>query len=141
MYMRAFAEAWPEPEFVQQPAGQIPWGHNLVLLTKLKDPATRLAYAASALEHGWSRAVLVHHIEARTVERQGKALSNFAERLPKPQSDLARETLKDPYRFDFLGIGDEADERQLEGALVQHITRFLLELGAGSKAISRESSR
>jgi predicted nuclease of restriction endonuclease-like (RecB) superfamily len=138
MYMRAFAEAWPEPEFVQQPVGQIPWGHNLVLLTKLKDRAARLAYATSALDHGWSRAVLVHHIEARTVERQGKALSNFAERLPKPQSDLARETLKDPYRFDFLGIGDEADERQLEGALVQHITRFLLELGAGFAYVGRQ---
>jgi predicted nuclease of restriction endonuclease-like (RecB) superfamily len=137
-YMRAFAEAWPEPEFGQQPVGQIPWGHNLVLLTKLKDRAARLAYAVSALEHGWSRAVLVHHIEARTIERQGKALTNFAERLPKPQSDLARETLKDPYRFDFLGIGDEADERQLEGALVQHITRFLLELGAGFAYVGRQ---
>lgn len=137
-YMRTFAEAWPEPEFGQQPVGQIPWGHNLVLLTKLKDRAARLAYAASALEHGWSRAVLVHHIEARTVERQGKALTNFAERLPKPQSDLARETLKDPYRFDFLGIGDEADERQLEGALVHHITRFLLELGAGFAYVGRQ---
>lgn len=63
MYMRAFAQAWPDPAFVQQPVGQIPWGHNLVLLTKLKEKNARLAYAASALEHGWSRAVLVHHIE------------------------------------------------------------------------------
>ena len=94
MYMRAFAEAWPDSDFVQQPVGQLPWGHNLVLLTKLKDRASRLAYAARAIEHGWSRAVLVHHLEARTVERQGKALTNFAERLPKPQSDLARESLK-----------------------------------------------
>jgi predicted nuclease of restriction endonuclease-like (RecB) superfamily len=100
-------------------------------LTKLKERDTRLAYASQALDRGWSRAVLVHHLEARTVERQGKALTNFAERLPKPQSDLARESLKDPYRFDFLGIGDEASEIELEGALVQHITRFLLELGAG----------
>ncbi|MBX3196638.1 MAG: hypothetical protein KF850_10130 [Labilithrix sp.] len=75
MYMRAFAEAWPEVgAIVQQPVGQLPWGHNLVLLTKLKTRAARLAYAASALENGWSRAVLVHHIEMRTVERQGKAL-------------------------------------------------------------------
>jgi predicted nuclease of restriction endonuclease-like (RecB) superfamily len=109
-----------------------------VLLTKLKDRDARLAYAARALEHGWSRAVLVHHLEARTVERQGKALTNFAERLPKPQSDLARESLKDPYRFDFLGIGDEANELELEGALVKHITRFLLELGAGFAFVGRQ---
>jgi predicted nuclease of restriction endonuclease-like (RecB) superfamily len=93
MYMRAFAQAWPGPAFVQQPVGQIPWGHNLVLLTKLKEQNARLAYAASALEHGWSRAVWVHPIEARTVERRGKALTNFEQHLPKPQSDLARENL------------------------------------------------
>lgn len=138
MYMRAFAEAWPEADFVQQPVGQLPWGHNLVLLTKIKERDARLAYASQALDRGWSRAVLVHHIEARTVERQGKALTNFAERLPKPQSDLARESLKDPYRFDFLGIGDEATELELEGALVQHITRFLLELGAGFAFVGRQ---
>lgn len=116
----------------------MPWGHNLVLLTRLKDRAQRLAYAAAAVEHGWSRAVLVHHLEARTVERQGKALTNFAERLPAPQSDLARESLKDPYRFDFLGIGADANELELEGALVQHITRFLLELGAGFAYVGRQ---
>jgi predicted nuclease of restriction endonuclease-like (RecB) superfamily len=138
MYMRALADAWSDADFVQQPVGQLPWGHNLVLLTKLKDRDARLAYAAAALEHGWSRAVLVHHIEARTVDRQGKALSNFAERLPKPQSDLARESLKDPYRFDFLGIGEDASELELEGALVQHITRFLLELGAGFAFVGRQ---
>jgi predicted nuclease of restriction endonuclease-like (RecB) superfamily len=138
MYMRAFAEAWPEPEFVQQPVGQLPWGHNVVLLTKLKDGPARLAYAARAVEHGWSRAVLVHHIEARTVERQGKALTNFERHLPKPQSDLARESLKDPYRFDFLSIGTEASERELEGALVKHITQFLLELGVGFAFVGRQ---
>ena len=137
-YMRAFAEAWLESEIRQQPVGELPWGHNVVLLTKLKDRDLRLAYAARVLEHGWSRAVLVHHIEARTVERQGKALNNFEQCLPKPHSDLARETLKDPYRFDFLGIGAEADERQLEGALVEHITRFLIELGAGFAYVGRQ---
>lgn len=138
MYMRAFAEAWPEPEFVQQAVGQIPWGHNLVLLTQIKDRETRLSYAANVLEYGWSRAVLVHHIELRTVERKGKALTNFGEQLPKPQSDLARETLKDPYRFDFLGVGAEAAEREIEGALVKHITKFLLELGAGFAFVGRQ---
>ncbi len=139
MYMRAFAEAWPDADaVVQQPVGQLPWGHNLMLLAKLKTPEERLAYAANALEHGWSRAMLALHIEARTVERQGRALTNFAERLPKPQSDLARETLKDPYRFDFLGLSAEAHERDLEDALVQHVTRFLLELGAGFAFVGRQ---
>jgi len=139
MYMRAFAEAWPDADaIVQQPVGQLPWGHNLMLLTKLKTPESRLAYAAHALEHGWSRSMLGLHIESRTVERQGQALNNFAERLPKPQSDLARETLKDPYRFDFLGLSAEAHERDLEDALVQHVTRFLLELGAGFAFVGRQ---
>jgi len=137
-YMRAFAGAWPESEFGQQAVGQLPWGHNLVLLTKLKDREARLAYAAKTIEHGWSRSVLVHHIELHTVERQGKAITNFELHLPKPQSDLAREVLKDPYRFDFLGLGDEAGEALLEGALVQHITKFLLELGAGFAYVGRQ---
>lgn len=137
-YMRAFAEAWPEGDFGQQPVGQLPWGHNLVLLTKLKDREARLVYAGRALGHGWSRAVLVHHIEARTVDREGKALTNFSERLPRPQSDLARESLKDPYRFDFLGLGAEASELALEGALVQHVTKFLLELDAGFAFVGRQ---
>jgi predicted nuclease of restriction endonuclease-like (RecB) superfamily len=137
-FMRAFAQAWPDPEFGQQPVSQIPWGHNVVLLTKLKDPKARLAYAAATVEHGWSRAVLVHHLELRTVERRGKALTNFAARLPKPQSDLARESLKDPCRFDFLGLSEETGEAMLEGALVQHITKFLLELGAGFAYVGRQ---
>jgi len=109
-----------------------------VLLTKLKTAEERLAYAAAALEHGWSRAMLTHHIDARTLERQGRALTNFALHLPPPQSDLARETLKDPYRFDFLGLTEESQERDLEDALVRHITRFLLELGAGFAFVGRQ---
>jgi len=138
MYMRAFAEAWPDAEIVQQAVGQLPWGHNLVLLTKLKDPQRRLAYAQRAIEHGWSRNMLGIHIETRLLEREGNAVTNFVERLPAPQSDLARNTLKDPYLFDFLGVGKEADEREIESALVQHITRFLLELGAGFAFVGRQ---
>jgi predicted nuclease of restriction endonuclease-like (RecB) superfamily len=137
-YMRAFAEAWPELPNRQQVVGDLPWGHNVVLLTKLKQEAERVAYARASITHGWSRSVLVHHIELRTLERQGKALTNFEQQLPRPLSDLARETLKDPYRFDFLGVGKEADERELEKALVQHITRFLLELGAGFAFVGRQ---
>lgn len=138
MYMRAFAEAWPDAEIVQQAVGRLPWGHNLVLLTRLKTAEQRLAYARRAIEQGWSRNVLNIHIERRLLEREAQALTNFDRQLPKPQSDLARESLKDPYLFDFLGVGDEAGERAIEDAIVQHITRFLLELGAGFAFVGRQ---
>jgi predicted nuclease of restriction endonuclease-like (RecB) superfamily len=138
-YMRQFAEAWPEfDEIGQQAVGQLPWGTNLVLLTRLKKRAERLAYAAQAVEHGWSRNVLAHHIEQGTVQRTGRAITNFAERLPPALSDLARESLKDPYRFDFLSLGPEARERDLEDALVGHISKFLIELGAGFAYVGRQ---
>ena len=138
MYMRAFAEAWPDAAIVQQAVGQLPWGHNLVLLTRLKDPQQRLVYAQSAIAHGWSRNVLNIHIETRLLERSGTAVTNFDVSLPKAQSDLARESLKDPYRFDFLGLSDEAQEREIEHALVKHVTEFLLELGAGFAFVGRQ---
>lgn len=138
MYMRAFAEAWPEEAIVQQAVGQLPWGHNIVLLTKLKDPELRLAYAAAVVEFGWSRNVLVMHIERKRIERQGRAVTNFERVLPKPASDLARESIKDPYRLDFLGLGNEAHEREIEASLVEHITDFLLELGAGFAYVGRQ---
>jgi predicted nuclease of restriction endonuclease-like (RecB) superfamily len=138
MYMRAFAEAWSEAEIVQQAVGQLPWGHNLVLLTRLKSQQQRLDYARSAIAHGWSRNVLNIHIETRLLERTGKAVTNFDVCLPKPQSDLARESLKDPYRFDFLGLSREAGERAIENALVKHVTEFLLELGAGFAFVGRQ---
>lgn len=138
MYMRSFAEAWPETAIVQQAVGQLPWGHNLVLLAKLKQPMQRLAYAQRAVEMGWSRAALTIHIESRLLEREGRAVTNFADRLPAPGTDLARQSLKDPYLFDFLDIRQEADEREIEAALVQHITQFLLELGAGFAFVGRQ---
>jgi len=138
LYMRAFAEAWPDAAIVQQAVGQLPWGHNIVLLTRLKTPEWRLAYAQKVIEHGWSRNVLDLHIETRRLEREGQAITNFALRLPQPQSDLARESLKDPYRLDFLGLAKEADERAIESALVRHITNFLIELGAGFAFVGRQ---
>jgi predicted nuclease of restriction endonuclease-like (RecB) superfamily len=138
MYMRAFAETWPDATIVQQAVGQLPWGHNLVLLAKLKTPEQRLAYAQSAIKHNWSRNILVMQIETRLLERNGKAVTNFEVRLPKPQSDLARESIKDPYRFDFLGLTDKAQEREIENALVKHVTEFLLELGAGFAFVGRQ---
>lgn len=137
-YMRAFAEAWPEAEFVQQAVAQLPWGHNLVLLDRLNTAIERRWYAAKAIEHNWSRNVLNIHIETRLLERSGTAVTNFDVNLPKPQSDLARESLKDPYRFDFLGLSDEAQEREIEHALVKHVTEFLLELGAGFAFVGRQ---
>lgn len=137
-YMRAFAEAWPEREFVQQAVAQLPWGHNLVLLDRLNAPGERRWYAAKALEHNWSRNVLNIQIETRLLERSGTAVTNFEASLPAPQSDLARESLKDPYRFDFLGLTDEAQEREIETALVRHVTEFLLELGAGFAFVGRQ---
>lgn len=137
-YMRALALAWPDPGFVQQPAAQLPWFHLCTLLDKVKDTGHRDWYAAKALEHGWSRNVLVMQIETAAHARAGNAVTNFAERLPPPQSDLARDTLKDPYIFDFLGLTENAQERDIEHALTQHITRFLLELGAGFAFVGRQ---
>ena len=137
-YMRAFAEAWPDAEFVQVVLAQLPWYHQLALLDKLDSPDSRRWYAAKAIEHNWSRNVLVMQIETRLLERSGTAVTNFAASLPRPQSDLARESLKDPYRFDFLGLTNEAQEREIEHALVKHVTEFLLELGAGFAFVGRQ---
>jgi predicted nuclease of restriction endonuclease-like (RecB) superfamily len=137
-YMRAFAEAWPDSEFVQAVLAQLPWYHQLALLDKLKTEAERRWYVAKSLEHNWSRNVLVMQIETRLYDRSGTAITNFEDRLPKPQSDLARESLKDPYRFDFLGLTEAAQEREIENALVRHVTEFLLELGAGFAFVGRQ---
>lgn len=130
-YMRAFAEAYPQEPFVQQPVAQIPWGHNTTLLDRVKDPEERDWYVRKTIEHGWSRNVLVHQIESGLYDRQGQAVTNFGRTLPAPQSDLARELLRDPYHFDFLQLGPEARERDLERALLAHVRDFLLELGVG----------
>ncbi len=130
-YMRSFSEAYPDEEIVQQLAAQIPWFHNCVLLDKVKDPKQRDWYINKTIENGWSRNVLVHHIDSRLYEREGKAITNFAATLPAPQSDLAQQLIKDPYHLDFLDITEEAKERDLEQALVGRIRDFLLELGSG----------
>jgi predicted nuclease of restriction endonuclease-like (RecB) superfamily len=137
-YMRRFAETWPDLAIVQQLLHKVPWFHLCTLLDKVKDPTEREWYVRATLQHGWSRNVLVMQIETGAFRRQGKALTNFELQLPKPQSDLAREALKDPYRFDFLRLGDEALEREIERALIQHVTRFLLELGAGFAFVGRQ---
>lgn len=137
-YMRTFAEKWPEIVIVQALLAQLPWYHHLALLDKLDTVEHRIWYAKKAIENNWSRNVLVMQIESRLIERQGKAVTNFEQRLPKPLSDLAMESLKDPYRFDFLGLTDKAQEREIEGALVKHVTEFLLELGAGFAFVGKQ---
>lgn len=114
-----------------QLAAEIPWGHNIILLQKINDPNERIWYASKTIEHGWSRNVLVHQIESNLYHRQGKAITSFARNLPTPQSDLAQQTLKDPYVFDFLTLDKDAREREFEKGLLQHIREFLLELGVG----------
>jgi predicted nuclease of restriction endonuclease-like (RecB) superfamily len=130
-YMRTFAHTWTDVEFVQEVLAQLPWYHQLALLDKLDNNEKRIWYAQKAIENNWSRNVLVMQIETRLIERQGNAVSNFEQRLPKPDSDLARESIKDPYRFDFLGLTEEAQEREIEDVLIKHVMQFLLELGAG----------
>jgi predicted nuclease of restriction endonuclease-like (RecB) superfamily len=130
-YMRGFAESWPEESIVQQLAAQLPWFHNCVLLDKVKEKAERIWYIQQAIQHGWSRNVLVIQIESGLYRRQGKALTNFAATLPPPQSDLAYQLIKDPYNFDFLTLTTEAQERDLERELLGHLRQFLIELGVG----------
>jgi predicted nuclease of restriction endonuclease-like (RecB) superfamily len=131
MYMRAFAEAWPDESIVQASLGQITWYHNIALLDKLKDRNQRLWYARETVINGWSRSVLVRQIGSELYQRQGDAITNFERLLPQPQSELAQQIVKDPYNFSFLIVGNDALERELEQNLIDHIRDFLLELGTG----------
>ena len=137
-YMKAFAEAWPEESILQQLAAKLPWFHNCIILDKIKASEERLWYVRAAIENGWSRNVLVLHIEAGLYRRQGKAVTNFKRTLPEPRSDLAQQLLKDPYNFDFLTLGQDARERDLEIGLVGHIQKFLVELGVGFAFVGRQ---
>ena len=132
--------------FAQQAVAQIdeevffsvPWGHHLYIISQCKDVDKAMFYLGKTVEHGWSRAVLLNFLDTDLYERQGKAISNFSRLLPDPQSDLATQTLKDPYNFDFLTLDAEYRERELENALTQNITRFLLELGTGFAFVGRQ---
>lgn len=132
-YMAKFAAAYPDREFVQQVVAQIPWGHNIVLMDKVSNPDERVWYIQKAIENSWSRNVLVHQIESGLYKRQVSAekVSNFEHRLPSPQSELAVQTMKDPYVFDFIPFREDMLERDIEQALVRDITKLLLELGTG----------
>ena len=132
-YMAKFAGAYPDEEFVQQVVAQIPWGQNIVLLDKIDDEAVRRWYIEKTIENGWSRNVLIHQIESGLYARQALAnkVSNFENRLASPQSELAVQTMKDPYIFDFIPFREDMVERDIENALVRDVTKLLLELGKG----------
>jgi predicted nuclease of restriction endonuclease-like (RecB) superfamily len=137
-YMRKFATEYPDIEFVQEALAQLTWYHNLTLLEKVPNKQDRMFYIKHAIEHGWSRSIMVMQIETALHKRQGQAITNFKDKLPASQSDLAHYTLKDPYIFDFLSIGAEAHEREVEKALIHHMEKFILELGAGFAFVGRQ---
>ncbi len=137
-YMRFFAQECPHRTIGQQSADQLPWFHIVTLLTKISDSGLREWYAHEAVSNAWSRDVLDAQILSQLHLRQGAAVTNFRKKLPDLQAELATNILKDPYHFDFLGLGEEAHERDIENALIRHITRFLLELGAGFAFVGRQ---
>lgn len=137
-YMRRFAQEYPDLEFVQQSAAKLPWFHIVILLTKVPESIEREWYAVEAVAQGWTRSTLELQIKNKLFDRTGAALTNFDKQLESSQANLAAQVLKDPYHFDFLGLGDEAQERDIENALMWHITRFLLELGAGFAFLGRQ---
>lgn len=130
-YMRQFAGEYLSDEIIQQAVGEIPWGHNIEIFTKLKDNSIRFWYIQKTIENGWSRNVLVMNIEAQTHLKLGTAQTNFSLTLPKPTSDLAQQLIKSEYNFEFLGITEDVHEKVIEKGLIDHIRNFLLELGNG----------
>jgi predicted nuclease of restriction endonuclease-like (RecB) superfamily len=137
-YMRKFAEAWPEESIVQRTVAQIPWRSNITLLDKLNDSKLRLWYAQKVLENGMGKDMLAHQIESGLHLRVGAALNNFELTLPSVNSDLVQQSFKDPYIFDFLGADIPIRERELEQKLINHIQRFLLELGQGFAFVGKQ---
>lgn len=138
-YMRQWYQFWSVDLAIgQQLVAQIPWGHNIVIVSKIKKLDEARFYVQKTILNNWSRAVLSHHIASQLYRREGKSLTNFQTTLPEPHSDLALQTLKDPYNFEFLALREEHDEKELEDALVKHITKFLLELGAGFSYVARQ---
>lgn len=137
-YMRKFAEAWTDSKIVQRTVAQIPWRSNITLLDKLTEPKLRLWYAQKTVENGFGKDMLVFQIDSQLHSRQGSALQNFEISLPPAQSDFANQIFKDPYVFDFLGTADPRKEAELEQKLMDHIQKFLLELGQGFSFVGRQ---
>ena len=138
-YMKKFYNFYKNDfEKVQQLVAQIPWGHNILIISKSQNINEAVFYLNETLENNWSRDILDMQIESDLYERKGKAITNFSQSLPQPNSDLANQSLKDPYLFDFLTLKKDADEKSIEEQLTKHITHFLLELGKGFAFIGRQ---
>ena len=137
-YMRKFADNWPDSSIVQQAVAQLQWRSIIMLLTRVNDNKTSEWYAQKALENGWSSIVLDHMIDLRLIEREGKAVTNFETAIPPTDSDMAVQTFKDPYLFDFIGTAQTRREAELERSLVEHMEKFLLELGQGFAFVGRQ---
>ncbi|MCM1278380.1 MAG: PDDEXK nuclease domain-containing protein [Robinsoniella sp.] len=131
-------QAVSQIELIEKMVKGIPWGHNQRIMYKCKNIEEALFYVQKTMDNGWSRTVLEHQIDSGLYDRQGKAVTNFQLKLPKPQSDLAEQTLKNPYNFDFLTLREEYNEKELENALIHQITQFLLELGTGFSYLGRQ---
>ena len=135
--MKVFAREFPTAPTAQQPVAQLPWGHVLQIMQRVKDPATRDFYIRETLAHSWSRSILEIQIQHRLHLRAGKAQNNFALTMRPAESDLATQLFKDPYLFDFLGTADPRREAEVEQSLTDHIQKFLLELGTGFAFVGR----
>jgi predicted nuclease of restriction endonuclease-like (RecB) superfamily len=136
--MRAFTEAFPDFSIVKQVVSQLPWGLIIRLIQIVKDPAVRDFYLREALRQGWSRSVLEMQIQNQLHLRAGKAQNNFAVTMPPAESDMATQLFKDPYLFDFLGTADLRREAEVEQTLVDHVQKFLIELGSGFAFVGRQ---
>jgi predicted nuclease of restriction endonuclease-like (RecB) superfamily len=137
-FMRSFAGAFADPTIVKQLVSQLPWGHVVRLTQRVKEPDVRLWYMHEAIRQGWSRSILELQLLGQAHERRGKAVTNFASVLPLIESRNAEQVFKDPYLFDFLGTTNLNHERRVEQALVNHIQRFMLELGSGFAFVGRQ---
>lgn len=138
VYMQTFVKAYPDLEFTQRVAAQIPWFHICVILDKIKDPEQRQWYIQKTIENGWSRNVLSLQISSDLYSREGKGINNFKSTLPAYQSDLAQSIIKDPYNLSFLDVQGKLAERNLESKLINQIKNFLLELGTGFAFIGNQ---
>ena len=157
-YMRAFAEAYPQFKIVQQPVAlnknskskksvivqqlvaQLPWGHHLAIITKVKSAEERFFYIEKCIENNWSRSVLSAQIDSKLIKRIGAAHTNFSQTLPAPIADLAKDVVKNPYLFDFISMGEKMQERDLENALISHLKEFMLELGKGFAYVGNQKN-
>ena len=137
-YMRRFAEEYLSGQISQQAVDQLPWGHIITLIYNISDSKERKFYIQKAIEYGWSRNLLSMQIETKLFQREGKAVTNFQDKLESPQSDKAQSILKNPYLFDFLNLGQDPHEREIEKELIRHIEKFLLELGEGFAFVGRQ---